>query len=117
MIIPTASAEWLPCVFLRTQPRHGDRVEDIDHAAEEGVRTLVLEAELGVRGCSVGRWDPTKGWPEASFAPCIGQKVCVKRCVCVCVCVCVCWGSIQCILYIGPQPFSLTTSTNLSFSS
>lgn len=104
MIIPTASAVWLVYVFLRTQPRHGDCVEDIDHAAEEGVRTLMLETELGVRGGSMGRWDPTESWPEASFAPCIGQKVCVERCVCVCVCVYV--GGVSSVYYtLGHSPF------------
>lgn len=68
MIIPTASAVWLVYVFLRTQPRHGDCVEDIDHAAEEGVRTLMLETELGVRGGSMGRWDRSEGSPEPHYS-------------------------------------------------
>lgn len=52
----------------------------------------------------MGRWDPTEGWPEASFAPCIGQKVCVERCVCVCVCVYV--GGVSSVYYtLGHSPF------------
>lgn len=48
------------------------------HATEEGVMTLVLNAELGVNGSSMGRYESVKDWPEDSFAPYIEQSVCVK---------------------------------------
>lgn len=46
------------------------------HATEEGVRTLVLDAELRVHGDSTYRWEPTEDWPEAFFVPHTGQSAC-----------------------------------------
>ena len=46
------------------------------HATEVGVMTLVLNAELGVNGSTMGRYALVKDWPEDSFALYIEQSVC-----------------------------------------
>ena len=52
------------------------------HATEEGVMTLVLSAELGVNGRSMGRYESGKDWPEDSVAPYVEQSMCVKQYTC-----------------------------------
>ena len=52
------------------------------YATEEGVMTLVLNAELRANGSSMGRYESIKDWPEDSFAPYIKQSVCVKQYTC-----------------------------------
>lgn len=44
--------------------------------------TLVLNAELGVNGRSMGRYESGKDWPEDSVAPYIEQSMCVKQYTC-----------------------------------
>lgn len=53
------------------------------HSTEEGVRTLVLDAELRVHGGSTYRWEPTKDWPEAFFVPHTGQSLRVPQYTCI----------------------------------
>lgn len=66
------------------------------HATEEGVKTLVLDAELGVHGGITYRWEPTEDWPEAFFVPHTGRSL---------------GKSVYCTLYI----LFLATCVNLDF--
>ena len=50
----------------------------------------MLGAELGVCGGSMGRWELIKNWPEVSFAPYVGQKLCLAVCLWVYVYLSIC---------------------------
>lgn len=65
--------------------------------------TLVLNAELGVNGSSMGRYESVKDWPEDSFAPYIEQSVCQV--------VHLYWE--ECLVYL--VTFFLVTCVNLDF--